>query len=299
LAGQDFHQGRPSAARHLDQVFGTFVDGYHAALDDGRPEKLGPRLSAVSPEFRGFAFEGAGLCLAAFDMLTPWKRNRWLNFLNGPGESQSYMMHVGYGIALAHFGRRADEGLGRLAHPGERWLSVDGYGFHSGCLKWRYYVKAHAAPPGLTGFAGQVFDHGLGRALWFGCGADVEHIQQTISAFPPDRRSDLWSGVGVACTFAGGVEEEDLRALCQATGEYQPYLKLGAALAATLRHRAGDIVPYTELACQIVCELSATQAAGLFAAALNDLPDDGPEPVYAVIRRRIFDQLTAGIELAK
>ncbi len=303
LAVRGFHAGPPAARRHLEQILGAFVDGYHAALDDGRPQTLGPRLNAVAPELRGFAFEGAGLCLAAFDLLTPWKRDRWVTFLQGPGQPQSMVLHVAFGLALGAFGRRPEEGLKRLVHPGERWLAVDGYAFYEGFFRWRHYVQARAAPSRLSGYARRVFDQGLGRCLWFGGGADVDYLAQTVAAFPHERRGDLWSGLGVACTFAGGVGEAALKTLCQAAAPYGSHLRMGSVFAALLRQRAGIVVEHTERACQVVCGLSVAEAVRLVDAAFEGLPvagpGDPPELSYVTLRRRVQNQLAPTEELQR
>jgi len=56
----------------------------------------------------------------------------------------------------------------------------------------------------LSPYARRVFDHGLGRSIWFSqgqCGAHLYHYR----SFPENRRADLWSGIGLACTYAAGV----------------------------------------------------------------------------------------------
>src|SRR5438067_2508438 len=101
FARRGFHEGDPQARQRLEHIGKTFLGGYHAALEDDEPVELARRLNAVEAEFRGFAFEGAAMALALLDMLTPWKTGRWSAFVNGPGESHIYMVHVGYGWALA------------------------------------------------------------------------------------------------------------------------------------------------------------------------------------------------------
>jgi hypothetical protein len=49
----------PVKCQHLDRIRHTFVDGYHATLEDSRPQMLAPWLNAIDPQFRGFAPEGA------------------------------------------------------------------------------------------------------------------------------------------------------------------------------------------------------------------------------------------------
>jgi Protein of unknown function (DUF1702) len=70
----------------------------------------------------------------------------------------------------------------------------------------------------------------------------------------------MWSGVGLAATYAGLASESVLRDLCDFAGPLWPQLAQGAAFAAKARQRAGNLTPYTELAAKVLCGLSATDA---------------------------------------
>jgi hypothetical protein len=142
-----------------------------------------------------------------------------------------------------------------------------------------------------------VFDMGVGRCLWFGCGADVERIGRTVASFSPTRQPDLWSGLGVACTYAGGVGETVVKAVRDLAGPHEAHLKQGAVFATKLRHRAGNVVEHTELACQVLCGLSVEEAVHMVDAAFEGLPPDGAEPAYEILRRRVQNQLTLAEEL--
>jgi hypothetical protein len=168
-----------------------------------------------------------------------------------------------------------------------RWLTVDGYGFHQGYFDWPRYIKQQARPPQLSGYACRVFDQGLGRSLWFVEGADVTRIPQTVATIPPTRHADLWSGVGLACAYAGGVDESQIMHLRTAAGSHQLCLAQGAAFAAKARQRANNPANHTALACEVLCSLSSDAAARLTDDALRDLPADGVEPAYEVWRQRI------------
>ena len=50
----------------------------------------------------------------------------------------------------------------------------------------------------------------MGRGLWFIKGMDIEEIAKTISTFEEERRPYLWSGIGLASAYAGGVTAEQL-----------------------------------------------------------------------------------------
>src|SRR5262249_28067850 len=131
------------------------------------------------------------------------------------------------------------------------------------------------------------FDQGLGRSLWFVEGADVTKIPETVRTFDSARWADLWSGIGLAAAYVGGAEADALGAMRAAAGPYEPALAQGAAFAAKARQRAGTPAAHTDLACQILCGLSANEAADVTDDALEDLSEAGPLPAYEVWRRRV------------
>jgi hypothetical protein len=266
----------------IEQIGLAFLEGYHAALLDPQAERLAERLERVELELRGFAYEGAAMGLALSDFFT-LKPSYWQAFLQGPGAKHLYMLHVGVGwawarlpFARARFWPRLDSLL--------RWLAIDGLGFHQGYFRWQRFIAKRELPD-LAGYKLCAFDQGLGRSLWFVEGADPERIAHTIACFPKTRRADLWSGVGLACAYAGGVGPRAYLALRELAGSYLPQLAQGAAFAAKARQRAGNLAHHTEQACRILCGLTAEQAAALTDAALADLPTE--ELAYERWRRRI------------
>lgn len=286
FARRGFQSTTPEAQAHLENIGTTFLIGYHLALEHDASDALAKQLHEVEPTFQGFAFEGAAMALALLDQLVPWKKGRIQAFLAGAGDTHAYMVHVGLGWSWARLHRRVERQLPKL-DPILRWLALDGYGFHEGYFYWRRSVRQQVVPRSLKGYARRAFDQGLGRSLWFVDGTDVERIVQTIATFPPSRQPDLWSGLGLACTYAGGVDEAALTALQQSIGDFLPYLAQGAAFAAKARQRAGNMTPHTEAACTLLCGLSAHEAALLTDEALLDLPSDAEQPAFEVWRQRI------------
>jgi enediyne biosynthesis protein E3 len=286
FARRGFRAGDASARLRLEQVGRTFLHGYHAALDDDNPENLSSRLNGVEADFRGFAFEGAAMGLFLLDHLTPWRRDRLPSFLAGPGSPHIYMVYVGAGWALAQLRRGVPRALARF-DPLLGWLAVDGYGFHQGYFHPRRSVGRRAVPRRLSGYALRVFDQGVGRSLWFVEGADVARIAATVAEFPVARQPDLWSGVGLACAYAGGADREAIEALLTSARAYRAALAQGAAFAAKARQRAGIPANHTDLACRIIWGLPALEAARATDIALVDLPAEGALPAYEVWRQRI------------
>jgi hypothetical protein len=292
LARRGFRVHDRIVGERLERIGETFLEGYHAALEEDRPEALGLRLAALESEFRGFAYEGAAMGLALVDQLTPWRRERLRPFLDGPGSYHIYMIHVGIGWVLGRLRLRLGPFLARL-DPLLRWLAVDGYGFHEGYFHAPRSIVGQTVPARLTGYARRAFDQGLGRSLWFVEGADVARIPATIAAFPAARQPDLWSGIGLASAYAGGVDVTSLVVLRGAAGRHRGQLAQGAVFAAKARQRAGNPAAHTADACRTFCALSADRAARLSDDALQDLPADGEVPAYEVWRTRIRDQFGA------
>jgi hypothetical protein len=276
----------PEVRNRLEQVAGMFVEGYHLALLNDQLDSLVQQLEQLPNEMRGFAYEGAAMALALLDFLSLRRRNRLQQFLAGAGSNHVYMVHVGVGWAWARLYRNVNKALTSL-DPLLGWLAVDGYGFHEGYFHWPKIVTQQRVPWRLSGYARRVFDQGLGRGLWFIKGADVEVIARTINSFPAARQADLWSGIGLAATYAGGVDKTVLQRLVELGNTFRPQLAQGAAFAAKTRQRAGNPTSHTEQACQIFCALSADAAAQVTDETLIDLSYQETIPAYEIWRQRI------------
>jgi hypothetical protein len=280
----------------LEQVGENFLDGYHAALESYTPPTLAERLNSVDAELRGFAFEGAAMGLALLDTLSPWRPNRVTSFLSGAGNAHAYMVHVGVGWVWARFpfGFRR---FRRRLDPLLSWLAFDGWGFHEGFFHWPKYVAGQPPPRRLAGYERRAFDQGLGRSWWFVNGGNPELIARTIAGFPAERRPDMWSGVGLAATYAGLANESILCALRDLAGLSWPQLAQGAAFAAKARQRAGNLTPYTELAAKVLCGLSAQDAARLCDTTLENLPANASQLAFEIWRQRIQQHFQTSQEL--
>jgi hypothetical protein len=265
-------------------VVRSLIDGYHATLEDSRFDVLVPRLDATPPELHGFTYEGAAMAVAALDIVAPWK-DRLKEFVDGPGAAHIYPIYVGVGLALARLKRRPEPFLKRL-DPVLGWVIVDGYGFHEGFFARQRYIEQHAIPTKLSPYARRLFDQGLGRAIWFSSGARVDLVTATVGGFQQGRQADVWSGVGLASAYGGGAERAALEALRAAAGPYRAQLARGAAVAAWGRKQAGNLVPHTELACQVYGGVSGEEAAQTADIARKDIPSATAEPAHEIWRLR-------------
>ena len=287
-----FRGGNAGARSRLEQVGVAFVAGYRAALENSNHAALLPKIEAVTPGFRGFAYEGAAMSMALLDRLTPWNRSRVAKFLAGPGDPHTYMVHVGAGWLLGRLPVGVEKFISRF-DPLLRWLVVDGYGFHEAFFHFPRYLGGQPAPKRVQGYARRAFDQGFGRCLWFVEGTEAMRIAQTIGTFPRERQGDLWSGIGLSSVYAGEVSAAEIQSLREAAASFAPQLAQGAAFAAKARQRAGNLTLYQDVACGILCGMTSDQAARVTDDALENLPFSGPEPAYEIWRRRIQERLAA------
>jgi hypothetical protein len=89
------------------------------------------------------------------------------------------------------------------------------------------------------------------------------------------------------------VDRSGIEALRTAARSYLPELAQGAAFAAKARSRAGNQAVHTELACEVLCGMSAEAAAEITDMALKELPTNGALPAYELWRQRIQNQFIA------
>lgn len=301
FARRGFALREPTAAARLEGVARTFVAGYRLALAQPEAQRLAPELDRITAERRGFAYEGAGMALAVLDRLTPWRRDRLQSFLAGPGEPHTYMVVIGAGWAWARLRRRA-EPLLRSLDPVVGWLALDGYGFHEGFFHTERTVARHERPRRLGDATPRAFDCGLGRSLWFVCCADPDAVADCVAGFPAERRADLWSGVGLACSYAGGVDDAAIERLVRRAGAQRGALAQGAAFAAEARLRAGIPAEHTRRAVERIACTSVELAAKLChseLARVEAVPRRaGDETGFESWRRGIRESLERGFAAA-
>ncbi len=96
----------------------------------------------------------------------------------------------------------------------------------------------------------------------------------------------------MACGYVGGVDRAAVEALRTAAGRHAARMAVGTAFVAKGRIRAGNPVPGTALACEVLCGISDEEAARHVDRAFEDLPDSPSEPAYDTLQNRLEAALT-------
>ena len=293
-----FPSGLPIAQSHLEEVGRFFLLGYHAAVDWGISKSLTESLAQVDSEYQGFSYEGAAMGLGLLDALSIGKKSRWKTFVDGPGQPHKYVVHVGLGWVVARLPWLRSRPEKFISHldPLLKWLVLDGYGFHEGYFHWKKWSPESGRRPNFSGYAARAFDQGLGRCLWFVSCADAVRAANLIERFEPDRQRDLWSGVGLACAYAGKPNAEELEFLMRSAGPHVSHFRQGITFGAEARELAGIPTEHTERTCQVACGMSASEAARMTYAAIPPITNDSSiVPAYETWRSQIRELLSEEI----
>lgn len=299
VSTRGFHEKSTEARDLIETVGRTFLTAYSYAAEARAVSDAEDRLEGLPRSFRGFGYEGAAMGCAVLDALPLTSGRRVLDLLAGRGDAHVYMAYIGVGWAMARVPRFRWSRL-HLPDPLLRWLALDGYGFHQAYFHTRRYVAERYLEPVLpapfdSDYAQRAIDQGIGRALWFVAGTEAQRAADLVDTYPASRRGDLYSGVGLAATYLGGADEDELRRLADRAGPHRPDVAQGSSFAAEARVRAGLVVPHTSVATHVFCGLDAEAAALVSRSARPDPTATGPGgvPAFEVWRRRIADEFVS------
>jgi len=293
FAGRGFGVSPTPATDRLEAVPQAVVCGFEWAIAAHDLTDVKRRLRLVDEEQRGFAYEGATM---AYTILDTIRGNRTRELLSGPGEKHILLAYIGIGFAMARLPRplwkKVLPDLTSRYHPTMSWLAVDGYGFDRAYFDTERWVDRQEIPApypwqGSPQYFLRAVDQGIGRALWFISGADPDKVTAAVRRFADSRQADLWSGVGLASTFAGGCSADGLAQVRKSAGEHWTELALGSVFAVKARSYAGFVPEHTAVATEQLCDLSVEGADVLADRTEVDPEGSGPQPQYEIWRRRI------------
>jgi hypothetical protein len=307
FAERGFPGAASPATERLEAIPQAVVCGFEWGIAGRDLWEVVRRLELVEPEQRGFAYEGAAMAFAVRDAMAGGSGKRTRELLLGPGAPHVLLTYIGIGFAMARLPRPLwakiiPDMTGSPYYPTMTWLAVDGYGFDLAYFHTGRYVDEQRVPAtypweGSPDYFPRAVDQGIGRALWFINRADPDAVVAAVNRFPEERRADLWSGVGLAATFAGGCSGDGLAAVREAAGEHAPQIGVGVVFAIKARTYAGHVPEHSVLAAEKLAGLSVADAVTIADRTEADSAADGDTtgslPVYEQWRSRIRAHFTA------
>ncbi|MFY1668887.1 DUF1702 family protein [Plantactinospora sp. WMMB334] len=291
------------ATRRLEAIPQAVLCGFEWAIEVRAGWEVERRLEMVEPELRGFAYEGAAMAYTVRDAMAGGRGHRARDLLRGAGRPHTFLTYIGIGFAMARLPRFLWRNVlpdlnGVPYYPTMSWLAVDGYGFDRAYFETERWVTRQGRPApypwqGRADYFPRAVDQGIGRALWFIHGGVSPDVAAAVRRFATGRQADLWSGVGLAATFAGGSDADGLAVLRRAAGDRLPQLAQGAVFAAKARDFAGFVPAHTGLATGVLTGMTVPAAAALADDVAADGFAAGPEPAYEIWRQRVEAQLAS------
>jgi enediyne biosynthesis protein E2 len=288
------------ATLRLEAIPQAVICGFEWGIDTRGQWEVERRMELVDAELRGFACEGVTMAFTIRDVMGR-RGHRTRDLLRGPAGRHIFLAYIGIGFAMARLPRPLWKKVlpdltGTPYHPVMSWLAVDGYAFDRAYFDTRRWVDGQHVPApypwqGCAGYFQRGVDQGIGRALWFICGAQAPAVTAAVRGFATSRQADLWSGVGLAAGFAGGCDIEALHALRREAGEHAGELAIGAVFAVRARSYAGLVPAQTERAVAAFCDMSVPAAVTL-ADDTAVAESAGPVPAYELWRRNIHAKVT-------
>jgi enediyne biosynthesis protein E2 len=283
--------------RMLEAIPQAVICGFEWGIDARDQWEVERRLSLIAPEHRGFAYEGVTMAFTVLDAMRAGRGTRTRKLLLGSGQPHIFLAYIGIGFAMARLPRPLWRNVipdlsGTPYYPTMSWFAVDGYGFDRAYFDTERWVNRQEIPApypfqGTPEYFPRAIDQGIGRALWFIHGAGVPAVIAAVNRFAESRRNDLWSGVGLAATFAGGGTPGSLALLRREAGPAWAELAQGAVFAAKARTYSGTVPEHTEEAVSVLAGVTVEAATALADDVAVTEQRGGSVPAYEHWRRRV------------
>jgi enediyne biosynthesis protein E3 len=281
-----FRTDLPAARACLETHARAFLTGFNIASAHWRDPHAA--LAAVPDEERGFSYEGAGMFARMRDVATLGRAKAFDRLLAGPGAGYSHLVHVGAGWSFAVLRMRLPVPLPHT--PLLRWLALDGAGFAEAYFGGLRVLGRRCR--GAIGQSDEVRLAGCGRALWFIESADPAGVARVIFGAPPAARPALWSGVGLACGYAGAIDDAGRARLIELSGPHRSHCAQGVVFAAGARVRSGIVPEHTRRICEQLLGVTAEHAAAWTDTASEGLTSSRHIDAYLDWKARLRDLVT-------
>ncbi|MFC5407288.1 DUF1702 family protein [Cohnella soli] len=194
-------------SKRFPLILRAFLTGNNCALRlGGGIDHLRSGLDDKFEDFyRGFAYEGTGMGFGAKASLLPSAGKRFENSFRKLDPNYLYQYYVGLGWFLQiRFGFRFRGYRKWLQQLDPRYAPIvfDGVGFKIGLFSYSENKQITRKFNHFPWHFQRVCYQGMGRAIWFICGFDLDKAIAEIQYLPYAFRGDAYSGLGLAVAYS-------------------------------------------------------------------------------------------------
>lgn len=263
-------------SKKMEKIKTLFLESNDFALETNDILSIVKKIENSDKEFRSVTYEAISMALAEKDIAENNFLSTWKQFLVDHSQAHSLQFHVGLGWALAK-ANCAPASFLAMAEPFMISRVMDGMGYYDGIFRQRQILRLKKINEKINPDYLKHYDQGIGRSIWYNCSGDITKCKEIIDSFPPARHANLWRGLGIACVYVGGCDEKTLTEIYSAAGEHQSQLIVSVSLVAKGRFQSNTIMPDTELACKVWCNLSAKEIVETINKLIIDMTEAGYE----------------------
>lgn len=243
----------------MEKIKTLFQETKDSALAVNDIQTLVKEIENSDNEFRSVCYEAISMALAEKDIAENNLLNNWKTFLNKYAQAHATQFHVGLGWALAKENQEISTFI-NLIEPIMISKVLDGIGYYDGIFRNRQTIRLKKTNEKIESDQLKHYDQGVGRSIWYNCTGNIEKCKETIETFDQDRQANLWIGIGIACTYVGGADENLLKNIYTLSGKHSSELCKGALMVIKARTDANTIQPDTELVCQTWLSTTTNEA---------------------------------------
>ncbi len=252
-------QDSNSISLKMEKIKTLFQEAKDIALETNDIHSIIQKIKNFDNEFRSVTYEAISMALAEKDIAENNLLNNWKTFLTEYAQAHTLQFHVGLGWALAKENKEISTFL-NLIEPAMISKVLDGIGYYDGIFRNRQTIRSKKINEKIESDNLKYYDQGIGRSIWYNCFGNIEKCKEIIESFLPDRQANLWRGIGIACTYVGGVDENLLKEIYTLSGKHSSELCKGALMAIKTRTEANTLQRDTELVCQTWLGTSTEEA---------------------------------------
>jgi hypothetical protein len=267
-------------AQRIEKIREIFQHAYAISTDQEDLDLLIDQLEKTENDYRSIAYEATSVAIAVKDFLNGNTLNYWHSFLKDHAAQHAVQIHTGLGWAIAQQ-RISISPIIETLDPLMQFRMLDGFGYYYGIFRRRQIAGGQPFSTDVESKFIRGYDQGVGRSLWYISKGDYASVPEKIAQFSSSRHTDLWRGIGIACTYVGGCDEFILKELLSLSFPYHAQLAVGAALVASSRNSAGTITKDVELACRVWCKQSIQEVLLITEKAETSLVA-GPNNAYFI-----------------